>query len=96
MARIKHGTLNNDQVDVVLGGNYAAVEVLVRSGDAELWVCGDPLADASGSIAEQDDVDVLPAGPGSLILDSNPNTDPTVVRLETTGTVAWSVKGLDA
>lgn len=92
MARIKHGTVSAGQVDVTLDGNYEAAEVLARSGDAELWILPDPTG--SGSIVEVDDCDVVPASGGSVIVESQSSTDPTVIRLETSGTVSWTVKGL--
>lgn len=91
MARIKHGDLANGQVDVTLDGNYEHVEVLARSSDADLWVLVDPTT--TGPIAAADDVDVVPAGGGSVTIESESNATPTVVRLESTGAVAWSVKG---
>lgn len=92
MARIKHGTLTNGQVDVVLDQNWRFVEVLVRNTDAELWIQADPTV--AGAIAEEDDVDVIPSTGGSVIVESTSNAS-TIVRLETDGTVDWSVKGLE-
>lgn len=93
MARIKHGTLTNTQVDITLDRNYEAVEVLARSADADLWAVADP--EGVGSIVAADDVDVVPSGGGSVIIDSNSNRTPTVVRLQSTGTIKWSLKGLN-
>lgn len=94
MPSTKHGTLTEGQVDVDLGTNYRFVEVLARSGDSELWALADPPA-GDASLVEQDNVDVIPATGGSVIVESTSN-QLTVVRLETTGTVAWSLKGFDS
>lgn len=89
----KHGTLNDETVDVALDANYRWVEVLKRSGATDLWIQVDP----SGPYeleAEADGLEVIPAGVGSVLIESPSNQAPTVVRLMSTGQVAYSVKGI--
>lgn len=93
MAQTKHGTLTASQVDIDLGDNFRYVEVLMRSGDAELWAIEAGVAEP-GTIAAQDNVDVVPQAGASVIIDSR-SSGSTIVRLETAGTVSWSLKGID-
>jgi hypothetical protein len=98
MANPKHGILNNQKAEISLDAGYDYVEVLARSGDAELWCVADAAAKGitDPSIIAVDGVDVIPATGGSVIIESNAGSNPTVVTLESTGAIAYSVKGLDA
>ena len=98
MANPKHGNLNNQKAEISLDAGYDYVEVLMRSGDDELWCVADAAAKGivASSIVGVDGVDVIPSTGGSVIIESDAGTSPTVVTLESNGTIAYSVKGLDA
>jgi hypothetical protein len=89
MADIQHGTLESNQVTTVtLDANYRYVEVLNRSGDAEIYFTVDgPVPSVSGA-----DCFVLPAVISVREVDSRASGI-TVVRLISTGTPTWTVSG---
>lgn len=90
--RIIHATLTANTVDTItLDSDYISVEILSRDGAAEIYATVDttvtPAVGGTGC-------DVLPAVIGSLTLDASGYGTPTVVRLVSAGTPAYTVKGL--
>jgi hypothetical protein len=76
---------------VTLDADYTAVEILNRSGSAEIFatVDGGPAPTVGGT-----NCDVLPAAIGSLTIDASAYGVPTVVKLISSGTPTYTVKGL--
>lgn len=90
--RIVHATLTANTVDTItLDGDYIAVEILNRNGAAEIYATVDtsaaPTVGGTGC-------DVLPAAIGSLTIDASGYGTPTTVQLISSGTPAYTVKGL--
>lgn len=95
MPNIVHGITEADTpVDIDMGKGFKYVEVLYRSGSTELWAIAD--SGLTDSIVMADDVDVIPAAciGGSTIISSQAQGN-TVVRIESTGIVGYSLKGID-
>lgn len=91
-SRSVHATLAASTVDTVtLDADYAFVEIVNRDGSAEIYATVDsgvtPTVGGAGC-------DVLPAAMGSLVIDATAYGPPTIVKLISSGTPAYSVKGL--
>lgn len=90
--RIVSATLTAGTVDTItLDTDYTAVEILNRDGAAEIYATtdGGPTPTVGG-----DNCDALPAAVGSLTVDASAFGVPTIVRLISSGTPAYTVKGL--
>lgn len=87
--RIQHTTLvANTAKEITLNGNYASVEVVNRDDTAEVFA----RLDTTNPTVNGDDSEIIP--PRSVLVIPSPKlTDPTVVRLISSGTPAVSVKG---
>lgn len=89
MADIQHGTLVSNQVTTVtLDANYRNVEVLNRSGTAEIYFTVDGAVPTVGGA----DCQVLPAVVSVREVDSRASGT-TVIRLISSGTPTWTVSG---
>lgn len=89
MAEIEHGTLvANTLATVTLDRDFAKVEVLNRDGAAEIFFT----VDGAAPTVEGDDCQVLPAAIGALELLAR-ETGQTIVRLISSGTPKYSVRG---
>lgn len=87
-----HATLTAATVDTItFDADYTSVEIVNRDGSAEIYVTVDsnnsPTVGGAGC-------DVLPAAIGSLIVDASAYGPPTTIKLISSGTPAYSVKGL--
>lgn len=90
MAKRVHGTLTENQVEeVTLDADYDTIEVLNRDGAAEIYISVDRKNPVIGG-----DFDVLPAAISSIELRSPSTADPTVVKLISSGTPKFSVRGI--
>lgn len=90
--RIIHATLTANTVDTItLDSDYISVEILNRDGTAEIYATVDTTTPPTvgGTNCE-----VLPAAIGSLTLDASGYGSPTTVKLISSGTPAYTVKGL--
>lgn len=89
--RIVSATLTATTVDTItLDVDYTRVEIVNRTGDAEIWVT----IDGTDPTVTGNDCDVLPTAIGSLILDAPAIGKPTAVKLISSGTPSYTVKGL--
>lgn len=91
-SRIVSATLTANTVDTItLDTDYVAVEILNRSGSAEIYATtdGGPAPTVGGA-----NCDVLPAAIGALTIDASAYGAPTVVKLISASAVAYAVKGL--
>ncbi|WP_405673256.1 hypothetical protein [Streptomyces sp. NBC_01530] len=90
--RIVHATLAAATVDTItFDADYTTVEIVNRDGAAEIYATVDtgitPTVGGAGC-------DVLPAAIGSLTVDASGYGSPTTIKLISSGTPAYSVKGL--
>lgn len=87
----QHGTLVASTVaTVTLVGDYTRVEVLNRSGTAEIFFTVDdtaPTVAGSGTY-------ILPAIAGASLVTPSPSAAATIVRLISSGTPTYSVTGV--
>lgn len=91
-SRIVHATLTAGTADTInLDGDYTSVEILNRSGTAEIYATVDTTIVPTVGGAN---CDILPAAIGSLTIDASGYGSPTVVQLISSGTPAYTVKGL--
>lgn len=91
-SRIVSATLTANTVDTItLDADYVAVEILNRDGTAEIYatVDGGPTPTVGGN-----GCDVLPAAIGALTIDASAYGVPTIVKVISAGTPAYTVKGL--
>lgn len=90
--RIVHATLTAATVDTItLDADYVSVEIVNRDGSAEIYATVDTgITPAVGGVG----CDVLPAAIGSLIIDASAYGPPTTLKLISSGTPAYTVKGL--
>lgn len=90
--RIKHQQLTAATVDTVtLNADYPQVEVVNRDGAAAIFFT----IDGDAPTVEGDNTHVLPAAISGVTVPSNADTgDPTVVRLISSGTPKYSVRGV--
>lgn len=90
--RVVHATLTASTVDTVtLDGDYDSVEILNRDGSAEIYATVDT---GTAPTVGGTNCDVLPATIGAVTLNASAYGSPTIVKLISTGTPAYSVKGL--
>ena len=90
--RITHATLTANTADTItLDVDYTRVEIVNRTGTAEIYATIDS---ATAPTVAGNNCDVLPAAIGTLIVDSSAYGTPTVVKLISSGTPAYTVKGL--
>jgi hypothetical protein len=90
--RILSATLTASTVDTItFDADYASVEIVNRDGAAEIYATVDT---ALTPTVGGDNCDVLPAVIGSLTLDASGYGSPTTVQLISSGTPAYTVKGL--
>jgi hypothetical protein len=91
-SRIISATLVANTVDTItLDADYVAVEILNRSGSAEIYAVAD------GSLAPTvggNGCDALPAAISSLTIDASAYGSPTIVKLISSGAPTYTVKGL--
>lgn len=87
----KHATLGADTVDtVVLSADFARVEVINRDGAEEIYFT----VDGPAPTVEGDNTHVLPAAVGGLLVNASAASgSPTIVRLISTGTPKYTVRG---
>lgn len=90
--RIVSATLTANTVDtIVFDADYTSVEILSRDGAAEIYATVDTnLTPTVGGA----NCDVLPAVIGSLTIDASGYGSPTTLQLISSGTPAYTVKGL--
>lgn len=85
--RIHHGSLTaNEVTTVVLDQAYAAVEVLNRSGNAEIYFT----VDGPDPTIEGDDCYVLPAAMGSIEVRASAYT-PVAIKLISMGSPTFTI-----
>jgi len=90
--RIVHATLTANTVDTItFDADYVAVEILSRDGAAEIYATVDTTLTPTVGGAS---CDVLPAVIGSLTVDATGYGSPTTIQLISSGTPAYTVKGL--
>lgn len=90
--RIKHAQLTADTADtVILDGDYRQVEVINRDGAEEIFFTVDgPAPTVAG-----DDTHILPAALSGVTVPAGAaNGEPTIVRLISTGTPTYTVRGV--
>lgn len=90
--RIVSATLAAGVVDTItFDADYTSVEILSRDGAAEIYATVDTnLTPTVGGA----NCDVLPAVIGSLTIDASGYGSPTTLQLISSGTPAYTVKGL--
>lgn len=88
---IKHGQLTAATVDTVnLDGDYSEVEVINRDGAAEIFFT----VDGGAPVVAGDDNHILPAAISGVTVNASKETgDPTVVKLISSGTPKYTVRG---
>jgi hypothetical protein len=90
--RVVHATLTAATVDTItLDSDYVSVEIVNRDGAAEIYATVDTSLTPTVGGAN---CDVLPAAIGALTIDATGYGTPTTVKLISSGTPAYSVKGL--
>ncbi len=90
-AWIKHAQLAAATVDTVtLSADYAEVEVVNRTGDAEIFFTVDGATPAVAG----NDTHVLPAAIGGVTVNPNADGGNTVVKLISAGTPKYTVRGV--
>lgn len=93
VAKTKHATLVANTVDqVTITGGYELVEIVNRSQVDTLWCrIGSPAAPVDPTVAGDDTTVVRPGD--SLKVGGGRSGDPTIVKLISAGTPAYSVCG---